>query len=290
VRVVARLSTVLPVASLLLAIVAVETISVFAAVITVLVFVHELGHFLAARWFGVRVDVFSIGFGPRLFSICRGGVEYRFGMIPFGGYVKMAGTTARAGDVTPDGFDSRAPWQRFLILLAGPVMNIAFALILAIVGLWVGIEVPAQGPHGMQTVIYRPEPIDAILLGGQAIAASSAEILTTLGGLITGTISPSHLIGPVGLAQIAGESSQLGWRALLAAMAFISLNLGLCNLLPIPILDGGQMVMLVVEGVLRRAVPFQLRKMLVGAGALAMLVLLATTFYNDLGRLGWIPQ
>jgi regulator of sigma E protease len=139
-------------------------------------------------------------------------------------------------------------------------------------------------------VIYRPEPIDAILLGGQAIAASSAEILTTLGGLITGTISPSHLIGPVGLAQIAGESSQLGWRALLAAMAFISLNLGLCNLLPIPILDGGQMVMLVVEGLLRRTVPFQVRKVLVGAGALAMLVLLATTVYNDLGRLGWIPQ
>jgi membrane-associated protease RseP (regulator of RpoE activity) len=289
VRVGVRVSTVLPVASLLLQSIAVETIVVFAAVITVLVLVHELGHFLAARWFGVPVEVFSIGFGPRLFSIRRSGVEYRFGAIPFGGYVKMAGTSRSGGDATAAGFDTKAPWQRFLILLAGPVMNIAFALGLAIVGLWVGIEVPAQGPHGMQTVIYRPEPFDAILLGGQAIAASSAEILRTLGGLITGTISPSHLIGPVGLAQIAGESSQLGWRALLAAMAFISLNLGLCNLLPIPILDGGHMLMLLVEGVIRRDVPFRLRKVLVGAGALAMLLLLMTTFYNDLGRLGLIP-
>ena len=181
-----RSSTVLPVASLLLETVAVETLGVFAAVITVLVFVHELGHFLAARWFGVHVEVFSIGFGPRLFSLRRSGVEYRFGAIPFGGYVKMAGTSVSGGAATPGGFDSRAPWQRFLILLAGPVMNIAFALGLAIVGLWVGIEVPAPGSHGTQTVIYRPEPVDAILLGGQAIASSSAEILRTLGGLMTG--------------------------------------------------------------------------------------------------------
>jgi regulator of sigma E protease len=71
-------------------------------------------------------------------------------------------------------------------------------------------------------------------------------------------------------------------------MAFISLNLGLCNLLPIPILDGGHMLMLLVEGVIRRDVPFRLRKVLVGAGAVAMLLLLVTTFFNDLTRLGWI--
>ena len=274
-------------ASLLLATKVVETLIAFAAVITILVFIHELGHFLAARWFGVPVEVFAIGFGPRLFSIRRSGIEYRFGAIPFGGFVKMGGTSPGSAG-TGSGFDSKPRWQRFLILLAGPVMNIAFALALAIVGLWVGIEVPADGPNGPQTVIYRAEPVDAILLGGKAIASSSAEIIKTVTGLITGDISPSHLIGPVGLAQIAGESSQLGWRALLAAMAFISLNLGLCNLLPIPILDGGHMVMLLVEGVIRRDVPFAFRKALVGAGALAMLLLLATTIFNDLGRLGLI--
>ncbi len=254
----------------------------FAFVITVLVIVHELGHFLAARWYGVPVEVFSVGFGPRLWSVRRRGVEYRIGAIPLGGYVKMSGSGPH-GEKTPDGFDSKTRWQRFVILLAGPAMNIAFALGLAIVGLWVGIEVRSVSG---QTVIYRPEPIEAILLGGQAIAASSGKILLTLGGLLTGDVSPSHLIGPVGLAQIAGESSALGWRALLAAMAFISLNLGLCNLLPIPILDGGHMLMLMIEGLTRRTISLPVRKAMLRVGALAMLLLLATTFYNDLGRIG----
>jgi regulator of sigma E protease len=263
----------------------VATILAFAVVITVLVFVHELGHFLAARWFGVPVEVFSVGFGPRLWSMRRSGIEYRISMIPFGGYVKMAGSSPARGETAPGGFDSRAPWQRFVILFAGPAMNVVFALFLAIVALWVGIEMPAPG-GSETTAIYRSGPLEAFPLGVRVIAKSSAQILTTLGGLLTGQISLSHLIGPIGLAQIAGESSQLGWRALLAAMAFISLNLGICNLLPIPILDGGHMLMLVVEGVTRRDVPLRLRKALVGAGAVAMLLLLATTLYNDLGRLG----
>jgi regulator of sigma E protease len=259
----------------------VATVLAFAFVITVLVVVHELGHFLAARWFGVPVEVFSVGFGPSVWSVRRSGVEYRLSAIPFGGYVKMAGSTS-AAETTPVGFESKTRWQRFVILLAGPAMNILFALGLAIVGLWVGIEVRSASG---QMVIYRPEPVEAILLGGQAIAASSARILWTLGGLLTGEVSVSHLIGPVGLAQIAGESSALGWRALLAAMAFISLNLGLCNLLPIPILDGGHMLMLTVEGLTRRTLSLRARKAMLRVGALAMLLLLATTFYNDLGRL-----
>lgn len=424
------------------------TILAFALVITVLVFIHELGHFLAARWYGVPVEVFSIGFGPRVLSVRRSGIEYRLSAIPFGGYVKMAGTSP-AGARTTDGFDSKTPWQRFVILLAGPAMNVGLAFALTVVALWCGIELPAYrssapvvavvandsaahradirkgdrivavsgqavsswasvdaqvatrrnqnillrierddaqlttvipaqleahdsltlgllpqahpvvrgverggaadlagvrpgdviaaindepttvitdveaslsqnaasaatlaivrdgrpqtvtiptsrtGNAGVAaavpTAVFRPEPLDALVLGVQAIAGSSVQILQTVAGLITGEISMQHLIGPVGLAQIAGESTQLGWRALLAAMAFISLNLGLCNLLPIPILDGGHMLMLLFEGVTRRDVPFRIRKALVGAGAIAMLALLVTTFYNDLGRLGWFP-
>ena len=424
----------------------VTTVLVFAVVISLLVMVHELGHHLMAKWFGVPVEVFSVGFGPRLLGIRYAGTDYRLSAIPFGGYVKMAGTSLAERERTPNGFDSKAPWQRFLIMLAGPVMNIGFALVLATVALWFGIELPAyrtdppivhavveqsaaersgvragdrivavsgqeisswagvdaqlagraaqsvsltlqrggetidvrlpvnvepqdalgigvlprvypivrsierggaadraglrvgdaivavggkpttvmtdvaaafesakHSPslevvrHGetrsisipadsrsfgavarIPTAIYRPETSDALGLGVRAIAANTIGILKTIGGLIVRDIPTSQLIGPVGLAQITGESSQLGWRALLAAMAFISLNLGLCNLLPIPILDGGHMLMLLIEGVTRRRVPFGLRKGLVSAGAVAMLLLLIATFFNDLGRLGWL--
>ena len=265
------------------------TLLVFAAVISILVVVHELGHHLMAKWFGVLVEVFSVGFGPRLLAFRRGETEYRLSAIPFGGYVKMAGASPVRGEAIPNGFDSKPRWQRFTILLAGPVMNVVFALALAIVGLWVGIEIPTpNGPEA--TAIYRPEPLSAIPLGVKAITASTKEILSTVGGLLTGTLSPSHLIGPVGLAQIAGESAQLGWRAMLAAMAFISLNLGICNLLPIPILDGGHMLMLLFEGTTRRNGPFRVRKAMLAAGAFAMLLLVVTTLFNDISRLGLLNQ
>ena len=265
------------------------TVLAFAVVVSVLVVVHELGHHLMAKWFGVPVDVFSVGFGPRLLAIRRGGTEYRLSAIPFGGYVKMAGMATR-GEPTPDGFDAKPRWQRFLILLAGPAMNILFALVLAIVGLWVGIELPVEKNGVVTTVFYRPDPLAAIPLSVQVIATNTANILSTLAGLVTGQLPINHLVGPVGLAQIAGESSALGWRVLLSAMAFISLNLGICNLLPIPILDGGHMLMLLCEGIARRPLPIGVRRAMLGAGAAAMLLLLIATFYNDLGRLGFLPQ
>jgi regulator of sigma E protease len=258
----------------------------FAVVVSILVMVHELGHYLMARWFGVPVEVFSVGFGPRLLAIRRRGTEYRLSAIPFGGYVKMTGMSPKHGQPTPGGFDSKARWQRFLILLAGPAMNILFAFVLAVIGLWAGIELPVERHGVTTTTLYRPEPLAAIPLAMQVIASNSAGILSTLGGLVTGQVPVSHLLGPVGLAQIAGESSALGWRALLAAMAFVSLNLGICNLLPIPILDGGHMLMLAVEGATRRSIPIRAKRALIGAGAAAMLLLLLTTLYNDLWRWG----
>src|SRR5215207_6181896 len=140
------------------------TVLVFAVVISILVVVHELGHHLMAKWFRVPVEVFSVGFGPKLLAIRRGETEYRLSAIPFGGYVKMSGGFAKTGEPTPNGFDSKRRWQRFLILLAGPVMNIAFALVLAIIGLWVGIEVPTQSGA---MVIYRPGFLEAFLIGGR---------------------------------------------------------------------------------------------------------------------------
>ena len=120
------------------------TMLAFAFVIGVLVFVHELGHFLAARRIGVRVLKFSLGFGPRIIGFTRGDTEYCVSAIPLGGYVKMAGENAedpRSGQ--PDEFLSKTKWQRFQVLIMGPVMNLALAVVLLAIVLAQGADVPA---------------------------------------------------------------------------------------------------------------------------------------------------
>src|SRR6185437_1789523 len=120
------------------------TILAFLFVLGVLIFVHELGHFLMARRIGVRVLTFSLGFGPKLLSFKRGGTEYCVSAVPLGGYVKMAGENpedARTG--ADDEFLSKGKWQRFQVLVMGPVMNLLLALVVMAVVLYQGAQVPA---------------------------------------------------------------------------------------------------------------------------------------------------
>ncbi|MDH4067162.1 MAG: RIP metalloprotease RseP, partial [Acidobacteriota bacterium] len=120
------------------------TLLAFVFVLGVLVFVHELGHFMAARWNGVRVLTFSLGFGPKLLSFRRGDTEYCVSAIPLGGYVKMAGENPddpRSGQ--PDEFLSKTKWQRFQILIMGPAMNLALAVVVLAVVLMQGATSPA---------------------------------------------------------------------------------------------------------------------------------------------------
>ena len=119
----------------------VTTILAFLFVLGVLVFVHELGHFLAARRLGIKVITFSLGFGPKLLTTHRDGVEYAISAIPLGGYVKMAGESVeetRTG--APDEFLSKSKWERFQVLIMGPVMNLALAVILTAIVLYQGAE------------------------------------------------------------------------------------------------------------------------------------------------------
>ena len=120
-----------------------NTVLAFLFVLGVLVFVHELGHFMAARRLGVRVLTFSLGFGPKLLKVRRGDTEYCVSAIPLGGYVKMAGETSddsRTGH--SDEFLSKTKWERFQILIAGPTMNIILAVVVMAVVLAQGAEVP----------------------------------------------------------------------------------------------------------------------------------------------------
>ena len=142
------------------------TLVAFLFVLGVLIFVHELGHFLAARRLGVRVLTFSLGFGPKLLTVQRGDTEYCISAVPLGGYVKMAGESPddpRSGQ--PDEFLSKTKWERFQILIMGPVMNIVLAVVVMAAVLAQGADIPAfqDDPPVVDGNVGRPERVD---LGG----------------------------------------------------------------------------------------------------------------------------
>src|SRR5215210_7257621 len=113
----------------------------FVIVLGFLIFVHEAGHFLVAKLFKVRVLVFSFGFGKRLAGFRRGDTDYRVSLVPLGGYVRMAGDTPEENQpANPDEFLSKPKWQRFLILVAGPFMNVVIAVTFVAILAMVGIE------------------------------------------------------------------------------------------------------------------------------------------------------
>jgi regulator of sigma E protease len=434
----------------------VTPILAFVFVIGVLVFVHELGHFLAARRIGVRVLKFSLGFGPRLVGFTRGDTEYCVSIIPLGGYVKMAGENAedpRSGQ--PDEFLSKTKWERFQVLIAGPAMNILLAVVVLAVVLMQGADVPAyldekpvigsvekgspaekagfatgdriltvdgrtvetwesfdvaigmsrpnrevvvtvqrasgttslpvtpgaqgkfevghigvfpnvhprvrsvapgdpadraglktgdivlavngeavnfarhlsdaigksaekpivlsvrRGGQDLQVPVtprkdgtigrigisignemrrFEPTPWEAVTLSVERTWEMSGLILRTLWGLISGATSPKQLMGPVGIAQLSGESAQEGWVSLLGLLASISLNLGLLNLLPIPVLDGGHIFIMALEGVARRDFSVRVKERMLFAGFVLLMLLMVTVIYNDLTRIRWVEN
>lgn len=439
------------------------TLLAFLFVLGVLVFIHELGHFMLARYNGVKVHTFSLGFGPKILKFQRGDTEYCISIIPLGGYVKMAGENPddpRTG--ADDEFMSKSKWQRFQILIAGPAMNLILAVVLLAVvlmqganvlayldrpatvglvqpgspaeragilpgdvltrfgtaeintweqlemavasrperevdvvvirngseqrlkarpdltnlelrsgtkfevgtlgvlpdvyprvtafvpgkpaeasGLKVGDEIRAIdgermavysqvlqtlskkpgdqpivftvrrdgvdqtvsvtpyregertliGMYGAdETVAYTPSPIEAIGMSFDRNWEMAGQILGTLRDLVTGEASPKQLMGPVGIAQLSGESAQQGWISLLMLMAGISLNLGLLNLLPIPILDGGHIFIMGIETISRRDFSLQVKEKMLFVGFVLLMTLMVTVIYNDLTRIAWIEN
>jgi regulator of sigma E protease len=441
-----------------------SSILAFVFVLGVLIFVHELGHFLMARRIGVRVLTFSLGFGPKLLSFRRGETEYCVSAIPLGGYVKMAGENPeepRTG--AADEFMSKTKWQRFQVLIMGPVMNLLLAFIVMAVVLYQGAPIPAfdelppvvggfTEPSGdkdsqrsvakeagilpgdrivrvdgttvdtweafamaiigkakrnvtiavdragrqlefkvvplaqtkyefgdigvlpvmhpviasfapgtpadeaglrpgdvilavgaernpsrqrvielirasegkpqtleikrggqTQQVTVTPRKIrDTLMIGAdltpfefrtvnpgpfEALKMSAVQnwnwsklIVQTLAGLFTRDTSVKQLMGPVAIADLSGTAAQQGWISLLSLMAMISLNLGLLNLMPIPVLDGGHIAILALEGVSRRDFSLKVKEKMMLAGFVLLLTLMVTVIYNDLTRIQWIEK
>jgi regulator of sigma E protease len=438
------------------------TFLAFVFVLGVLVFVHELGHFLAAKRVGIKVLKFQLGFNPTIVSFRRGDTEYGIGALPLGGYVKMAGENPEDGPTGhADEFLSKSKWERFQVLIMGPLMNLALAVVLLAIVLYQGAEVPVYqdqppvvgavlpdspaekadirrgdrivsvagrsvdtwdefflavgtrpnrevtvtlnrqgrelarqvtpdlrpdskyeigevgvfpdahpnvprvtpgepadmagikpgdvileingepivlpthlisiigrntgneikvtvrrdgerrtfsvvpitgcagvvGDHGcigvglgQETKKVQPGVFQAIVMSVRQNIEMTRLILDTIWGLLTRQTSPKQLMGPVAIAQLSGESAQLGWIAIFNLMAMLSLNLGLLNLMPIPVLDGGHIFIMAMEGVARRDFSMRVKEKMLLAGFVVLMMLMVTAIYNDLTRISWIER
>jgi regulator of sigma E protease len=140
------------------------------------------------------------------------------------------------------------------------------------------------------TVKNKPGFGEAITLSVQKNIEMARLIFQTLGGLFTRETSPKQLMGPIAIAQLSGESAQLGWIALITLMASISLNLGLLNLMPVPVLDGGHIFIMALEGLARRDFSQAVKEKMLMAGFAVILMLMVTVIYNDLTRISWIER
>jgi regulator of sigma E protease len=135
-----------------------------------------------------------------------------------------------------------------------------------------------------------PGPLQAIVMSFQRNWDWTKLIFRTLAGLFTAETNVKQLMGPVGIAQLSGGAAQLGWIPLLNLMAMISLNLGLLNLMPIPVLDGGHIAIMALEGVARRDFSMRVKERLLLAGFVVLMALMVTVIYNDLTRVQWIER
>lgn len=349
----------------------------FILVLGLLIFVHELGHFLFAKLFGVRVLKFSLGFGPRLCGKTVGETEYVISAIPLGGYVKMFGENPDEQDVPAAdravSFAHKTVWQRFGIVLAGPAFNFLFTVVLffflflingvpesvdttkigkinegspaAVGGLlendiiiningavtekWLdvlegvkssggqkismvvlrnGEEIHLELTPAIDTVknIYGEEveqrymigiarydelryvhtgPIGAIKNAGQQTWGFIMLTVTGFVKIIQNVIPASELGGPILIAQIAGQQMKAGLVNFMYFMGLLSVNLGVLNLLPVPVLDGGHLMFLTIEGIRRKPMGERAQIIAQQVGMALLGTLMVFVFYNDILRL-----
>ena len=369
-------------------------------VLGVLIFVHEFGHFLVAKLFNVRIEKFSLGFGPKLVGKKIGETEYLVSAFPLGGYVKMFGEggfiegggshhpASEDGEenaVTDAGeavavqrelteeektrsFAHKPPLVRIAIVMAGPVFNLIFAwlafIVLCMVGVpsittrigevlkdkpaakagiqkndvitaingksivhWEEVAEAIAAAKGKPVVVMvkrntadmpftiTPEPRVSKNLFGEKVngfaigVASAGEIVTEHFGpiqaVVKGTIQTGKVIeitvmslvklaqrvvpldtlgGPIMIAKMAGETAQAGGSSFLAFMALLSVNLGVLNLLPVPVLDGGHLFFFFWELVFRRPISQKAREYAQQVGLMLLLGLMLLAFYNDIIR------
>ncbi len=354
-----------------------RTALAFGVVLGILVFVHELGHYLAARWRGVHVETFSIGFGRALASWTdRGGTVWKLAWLPLGGYVKLHGQE-RPEDVADDvrarwipgrTFHEKSVGSRAIIVAAGPVANFLLAVVLygalfivsgrpvslpvvngviadsaaskaglevgdritaidgtpihrfeelqRIVTTHAGVPLKVDISRGDGTLTLNVVPGSAPGAGGRSVGILGVrggkveyeavplwdiipasvgqtwdvgvETLTGVWQMITAQRGMDDLGGPLRIAQLSGQVALLGVSALISWIALLSINLGLINLFPIPVLDGGHLLFYLFEAVRGRPLPQRALEYGFRAGFAALLALFVFATWNDLSHLGLV--
>lgn len=340
-------------------------------VLGLLIFVHELGHFIFAKLFGVGVEKFSLGFGPKIIGKKIGETEYLLSAFPLGGYVKMIGEspdTELAPEDLSRSFMAKPPLQRIAIVAAGPIFNLLFAALLFITVYMIGVpaattrigEVVAAKPAAVagilakdlvrsvngkavsrwdefsstiaeskgvpldivverdgkslsfrivpetkegknlfgEKIVYpvigvvaaaemvtdRYSPLKAVVKGCQQTWKVTTLTIVSIGKLIERVVPLDSVGGPIMIAKMAGEQATAGGVNFLAFMALLSINLGVLNLLPVPILDGGHLFFYLIEFIFRKPVSMKVREVAQQIGLVLLIGLMVLAFYNDIVR------
>jgi len=276
------------------------TIILVIIILGILVLVHELGHFLMAKWMNTRVDEFAIGFKPTLFSKKYGETTYMVNLIPFGGYVKIPGEDPT--DVQemsdPRSMHNKSRLQKALILFGGILFNMIFAWILIVgifaTGIPVGPETAEKYPNHVTSEVES----EYVLRAPVHIAVKEATILTAritkditvsfgqlVGSVFTGDASVDELTGPIGLGSVVNEARSFGFMHVIFLMAFISINLAILNVFPFPALDGGRLLVLLIESITRKNVPTNIIQWINGIGFILLILLMIFVTIGDISRL-----
>jgi len=338
----------------------------------VLIFVHEIGHFLAAKYAGVKVLKFSLGFGPKIFGRKWGETEYLISIFPLGGYVKLLGESETEEITQEDetrSFSAKSVWKRIIIVFAGPLFNFLLAIVIFGAVYMYGVPVMTAKIGGVQPdspaflsgitkgdiitkinhqsikrwdelaetiteskgetlsiefnresrsyvvsvkptlqkvknifgeevtaykigvmpteemITERLNPVAAVLEGMKHTWLLTKMTLLSLYKMLEGVISPKNLGGPILIAQLAGKQAEAGVIPFLFFMALLSINLGVLNLLPIPVLDGGHILFFLIEIAKGSPVKPKWREFAQTVGFAIIIILMIFVFYFDLTRI-----
>ena len=223
-----------------------------------LIIIHEGGHFLVAKLCKVKVNEFAIGFGPLIFQKKGKETLYSLRLIPLGGFVSMEGEN-EASEVQGSFSKASIP-KRIAIVVAGAVVNIVFGIALIFILLW----------------IVRGNAVEAVSATGMYLV----EVANSLKEMFTGNVSIDQFTGPVGISNIVAQTS--GMIDFTYILAVISLSLGVTNLLPIPALDGGKIVILLIEAIRRKPMKQETEIAIQTLGFFMIILLSVYVTYHDI--------